>query len=106
FLEYFQTVSGIKVFEGQVQVAVSQNGEVLSVREGFLVPVRKIKVKPALNESAAIAKAFEYAGRNVFPSFSETRSRASAGESASFANPVEPDLEEVLSELNVVRIND
>jgi Zn-dependent metalloprotease len=106
FLEYFQTVSGIKVFEGGVQVAVSKNGEVLSVREGFLVPVRKMKVKPALNESEAIARAFEYSGAEVFPSFAETRSRTSVGDSAAFANPVEPQLAEVLSELNVVRIND
>lgn len=106
FLEYFQTVSGIKVFEGGVQVAVSKNGEVLSVREGFLVPIRKIKTRPALKESEAIAKAFEYSGAEVFPSFAETRSRISVGDSASFANPVDPQLEEVLSELNVVRIND
>jgi extracellular elastinolytic metalloproteinase len=106
FLEYFQTVSGIKVFEGGVQVAVSKNGEVLSVREGFLVPVRKMKIKPALKESDAIARAFEYSGAEVFPSFAETRARTSVGDSASFTNPVEPQLEEVLSELNVVRIND
>src|SRR6266850_612309 len=73
FLEYFQTVNGIRVFEGGVQVAISKNGEVLSVREGFLVPARKIRVTPSLDESAGIAKAFEYAGRDVFPSFDETR---------------------------------
>jgi hypothetical protein len=89
-----------------VQVAVSKNGEVLSVREGFLVPVRKMKIKPALKESEAIARAFEYSGAEVFPSFAETRSRISVGDSASFANPVEAQLSEVLSELNVVRIND
>ena len=38
FLKYAQTVGGgIKVFEGAVQVVVNKNGEVLSVREGFLV---------------------------------------------------------------------
>ncbi len=106
FLEYFQTVGGIKVFEGEVKVAISKNGEVLSVREGFLVPDRKTKVKPALYESAAIAKAFEYAGREVFPSFAETRSRSSIGGQSTFTNPLEPSLEDVLSELNIVRIND
>jgi len=106
FLEYFQTVNGIRVFEGGVQVAISKNGEVLSVREGFLVPARKIRVTPSLDESAGIAKAFEYAGRDVFPSFAETRTRTRKGDSSSFANPLEPNLEEVLSELNVVRIND
>lgn len=106
FLEYSQTVNGIKVFEGGVQVAISQNGEVLSVREGFLVPARKTKVKPALSELAAIAKAFEYAGTEVFPSFAETRSRRSTGDTAAFSNPLDPSLEEVLSELNVMRIED
>jgi Zn-dependent metalloprotease len=106
FLEYSQMVSGIKVFEGGVQAAVSKNGEVLSIREGFLVPIRKIKIKPTVNESEAIARAFEYSGAEVSPSFAETRSRISVGDSATFANPLEPQLEEVLSELNVVRIND
>jgi Zn-dependent metalloprotease len=107
FLEYSQTVNGIQVFEGEVKVAVSQYGEVLSVREGFLVPGgRKTKVKPALSEPAAIAKAFEYAGTDVFPSFAETRSRRSTGDTAAFSNPLDPNLEEVLSELNVMRIDD
>ncbi len=105
FLEYFQTVSGIKVFEGGVQVAVSRNGEVLSVREGFLVPAEKISSKGSLRESDAIARAFEYAGKNVNASFAETRSRVSPGDSAAFANPLDPSLSEVVSELNVVGVN-
>jgi hypothetical protein len=36
FLNYTQTVAGLKVFEGQVSVVVNKNGEVLNVREGFL----------------------------------------------------------------------
>jgi Zn-dependent metalloprotease len=107
FLEYAQTVNGIEVFEGEVQVAINQNGEVLSVREGFLVPAaRKTKVKPGLSEPAAIAKAFEYAGTEVFPSFAETRSRRSTGDTASYSNPLDPNLEEVISELNVMRVDD
>ena len=106
FLEYFQTVSGIKVFEGQIQVAVNRYGEVVSVREGFVVPTQKMIGKPAINEFDAIAKAFAYAGKDVIPSFAETRSRESQGDSAAFANPLDPNLEDVISELNVVRIND
>jgi Zn-dependent metalloprotease len=106
FLDYSQTVGGIKVFEGNVQVVVNKNGEVLSVREGFLVPEQKVKLKPSLTEGQGIARAFEYAGRTVSPSLVETRSRASKGESASFANPLRPDYEEVSSELNVVRVGD
>ncbi|HEU4594178.1 MAG TPA: M36 family metallopeptidase, partial [Pyrinomonadaceae bacterium] len=106
FLEYSQTVGGIKVFEGEVKVAVNKDGEVLSVREGFLLDGQTVKLKPTLSEAQGIAKAFEHAGREVLPSFAETRGRDSKGESSSFANPLDTGLEEVLSELNVVRVGD
>jgi Zn-dependent metalloprotease len=107
FLSYVQTVRGIKVFEGDVRVVVNGEGEVLSVREGFLAPQQlKIKTTPVLTESQGIAKAFEYAGRTVEPSFAETKGRAVKGGQSRFANPLSPDLEEVLSELNVVRVDD
>ncbi len=106
FLDYFQTVDGYKVFEGQVQAVVNKHGEVLSIREGFLVEGAHGKLKAALNESEGIAKAFEYAGRTVDPSFVEVRGRASKSESARFANPLNTDYEDVTSELNVMRVND
>ncbi|HEX5834313.1 MAG TPA: M36 family metallopeptidase, partial [Pyrinomonadaceae bacterium] len=104
FLSYTQTVGGLKVFEGQVQVVVNKNGEVLNVREGFLVAAPPRKRNGAMNEANAIAKAFEHAGRTVFPSFVETYSRASTTEMSRFANPLDLNLEEVLSEQNVVSI--
>ena len=104
FLDYFQTIGGIKVFEGQVQVVVNKNGEVLSVREGFLVDSPQVKLRSALTEAKAIAKAFEYAGRNVAPAFAETYARTSQSEMSRYANPLDLNLEEVLSELNVVRV--
>jgi Zn-dependent metalloprotease len=104
FLNYTQTINGLKVFEGQVQVVVNRNGEVLNVREGFLVDGPPLKRKGALSEAKAIAKAFEHAGRNVFPAFVENYTRASATEMSRFANPVDVNLEEVLSEQNVVRV--
>src|SRR5258705_5642385 len=72
FLKYVQTIGGIKVFEGGVQVVVNKNGEVLSVREGFLVSGQSVKLKPALSEAKGIAKALEYSGRKVDPSFAGT----------------------------------
>jgi Zn-dependent metalloprotease len=104
FLNYTQTVSGLKVFEGQVQAVVSKNGEVLNVREGFLVDGPPLHRKAAMSEPKAIAKAFEHAGRTVFPSFVENYSRASTTEMSRFANPLDLNLEEVLSEQNVVRV--
>lgn len=104
FLSYTQTVGGLKVFEGQVQVVVNKNGEVLNVREGFLVDGPPLRRKGALSEAKAIAKAFEHAGRTVAPSFVENYARASATEMSRFANPIDVNLEEVLSEQNVVGI--
>jgi Zn-dependent metalloprotease len=106
FLSYTQTVGGLKVFEGQVQVVVNQNGQVLNVREGFLVDGPPLRRNGAMSEARAIAKAFEHAGRNVFPSFVETYSRASTTEMSRFANPLDLNLEEVLSEQNIVRVGD
>jgi Zn-dependent metalloprotease len=104
FLNYTQTVGGLKVFEGQVQVVVNKNGEVLNVREGFLVDGPPLKRKGAMSEAKAIAQAFEHAGRTVAASFVENYSRASATEMSRFANPIDVNLEEVLSEQNVVRV--
>jgi Zn-dependent metalloprotease len=105
FLNYTQTVSGLKVFEGQVQLVVNKNGEVLSVREGFLVDAAPVVRKGGLTEAQGIAKAFEHAGRQVAQSFVETHSRVDAAEKSSFANPIDLNFEEVLSEKNVVRVN-
>ena len=104
FLSYTQTVAGLKVFEGQVQVVVNRNGEVLNVREGFLVDGPPRKRQGAMTEANAIAKAFEHAGRTVFPSFVENYARTSTTEMSRFANPLDPNLEEVLVEQNVVRV--
>ncbi|HEX8335451.1 MAG TPA: M36 family metallopeptidase, partial [Pyrinomonadaceae bacterium] len=106
FLDYAQTVGGLKVFEGNVSVVVGRAGEVLNVRQGFLVNSQKVNTSPALSEAEGLAKAFEHAGRAVGTSFAETRGRSNAGDSAAFANPLDPAYEDVLSELNVVRVKD
>jgi len=104
FLQYAQTVGGLKVFEGGVQVAVNRNGEVLSVREGFLVDGQTADLSPAVGENDAIVKAFANVGRSIDSSLVETRARGEKSESASFANPLGTQLEDVLSELNVLRV--
>lgn len=106
FLDYTQTVNGIKVFEGDVRVAVGRSGEILSVREGFLVNGQAAGAKPKLTEAQGIARAFEHAGRSVIPSFAEMRVRAMKSENSEFANPLDTNLENVLSELNFVRVGD
>ncbi|MFN2416039.1 MAG: M36 family metallopeptidase [Pyrinomonadaceae bacterium] len=106
FLDYAQTVGGLKVFEGNVKVAVGRAGEVLNVRQSFVVNGQKANLRPTLTEAEGIARAFEHAGRAVTPSFAETRGRASSSDSSAFANPLNPAYEDVLSELNVVRVKD
>jgi Zn-dependent metalloprotease len=106
FLDYSQRIGGIKVFEGNVQVVVNRNGEVLSVREGFLVNGQKVALKPTLTEAQGIARAFEHAGRSVIQSFVKTHARTSQSEFSSFANPLKPSYEDVLSQLNIVRVGD
>lgn len=106
FLRYSQTVSGIKVFEGEVQVVVNTNGQVLSVREGFLTAGSLGKLRPSVSETEGLTRAFGYAGREVDGAFVEIAGRASKGAAARFANPLGADFEEVLSELNVVRVGD
>jgi fungalysin metallopeptidase (M36)/fungalysin/thermolysin propeptide len=104
FLEYAQTVGGLKVFEGGVQVVVNKNGEVLSVREGFLIDGQTADLNPTVDENQAIVKAFGYADRNIDSSLVETRPRNEKSESSAFANPLGTQLEDVLSELNVLRV--
>lgn len=104
FLDYAQTVGGVKVFEGNVKVVVNRAGEVLNVRQGFIVNGPRPKVEPTLSEAEGLALAFEHAGRKVTPDFAETRARVSKADNSAFANPLSPNLEDVLSELNVVRV--
>jgi hypothetical protein len=106
FLNYTQTVEGIKVFEGDVKTAVNGNGEVLFVNEGFLISGQQVALEPTLDEAQGIAAAFEHAGRKVIPAFAETLSRSSKSEMSAFANPLSAGNEEVLSELNVLRVGD
>jgi hypothetical protein len=101
---WLKSAGGLKVFEGQVQVVVNQNGEVLNVREGFLVDGPPLRRRGAMSETNAIVKAFEHAGRTVFPSFVENYARTSATEMSRFANPLDLNLEDVLTEQNVVRV--
>jgi Zn-dependent metalloprotease len=106
FLDYAQTVGGYKVFEGNVRVVVNNSGEVLSVREGFLVTGQKVKLTPTLTEAQGIVKAFEHAGRTVNASFTRITARKTRTEFSSYKNPLKSSYEDVLAELNVVRVAD
>lgn len=106
FLRYAQTVGGIKVFEGEVSIVVNRNGEVLNVREGFLVSGQAVDLAPRFSEVEGIAQAFKYSGKEVGTRLVGLKARAMKDESSQFANPISPEREDVLSELNVLRIGD
>ena len=106
FLNYVQTINGVKVFQGQVQVAVSAKGEVVSVMEGQIIPDGEIDVTPALTESEAITEAFKYSGRQVAGGFETVEGHARAGDRAKFRNPLGPSFDDILSELRIMRVGD
>ena len=104
FLDYYQTVAGIKVFEGQVQVVVNNAGEVLSVRQGFLIDGQAVDATPAFNEEQGIAQALKYAGKSAKRTVARIYTSEAIGQMSRFANPINASYEDILSELNVVRV--
>lgn len=105
FLSYVQRIGNVKVFEGGIQVAVNRSGQVLSVREGFLVDGQTVALKSGLTEAEGIAKAFEHAGKSV-KTVSADGARATRGDTSAYTNPLNPNYEKVISELNVLRVGD
>jgi hypothetical protein len=95
----------VKVFQGQVQVAVSNKGEVVSVMEGEIIPDGEIDVTPALTESEAITEAFKYSGRQA-SAFETVEGHTRAGDRAKFRNPLGPSFDDILSELRIMRVGD
>jgi Zn-dependent metalloprotease len=106
FLVYHQTVGGVEVFQGQVQVAVNKSGEVISVMEGLLVPNSGISTTPTLTETEALSRAFTYSARQVSDEFEMTDARAARGEQAKYKNPLGPSHDDVISELRIMRVGE
>ena len=106
FLNYTQTIDGMTVFQGQVQVAVSKGGEVLSVNEGMILPNGKASARTNLSEEKALLKAFEYAARQVASPPVLLEPRARTGDRANFANPLGANFENIMSDLTVMRVGE
>ncbi|HKX27020.1 MAG TPA: M36 family metallopeptidase [Blastocatellia bacterium] len=104
FINYEQTINGIPVFQGQIQVALSQSGQILSVMEGMLIPKGEIDTTPALSESEGLQRAILQAGQQAPSLFTMTRDRAAIGERAIYQNPLGEGRDEILSDLMVMRI--
>jgi extracellular elastinolytic metalloproteinase len=106
FLHYNQMIDGIGVFQGQVQVAVSAEGEVLSVMEGMVIPGGRVDTTPALSEEAALAEAFKYAARDAPDTFEVVEARAARGDRAKYRNPMGSEHDDIISDLRIMRVGD
>jgi extracellular elastinolytic metalloproteinase len=106
FLNYAQTIDGLNVFQGQVQVAVNKNGEVLSVNEGMIIPNGRASAKTKLSEEQALLKAFEYGARQIATAPVLLEPRDGIGDQAIFANPLGANFENIMSDLSVMRVGE
>lgn len=106
FLSYEQTISGITVFHGHVQVAVNSNGEVISVNEGMVIPDGKAKTKTKLSEQKALRKALKYAGRESASSPVLLEQRAEKGDRSIFANPLGAGFDNIISDLRIMHVGE
>jgi extracellular elastinolytic metalloproteinase len=104
FLNYEQMIDGIHVFQGQVQVAVNADGQVLSINEGLVIPDTRINTTPRLSESEALQRAFLLAGRLAPASFEMMEDRSAKGERAVYQNPLGKDREGILSGMRIMRV--
>lgn len=106
FLNYSQAIGGVRLFQGQIQMAVSAEGEVLSVMEGMILPNGSVDTTPILTEQAAIAEAFKYSGREAPGEFDVLQARVARGDRATYRNPLGSAYDDIISELRIMRVAD
>jgi len=104
FLNYEQMIDGVSVFQGQVQVAVNAFGQVISINEGLVIPDPLINTIPRLSEGEGMHRAFLFAGRQAPASFDMMESRLAKGDRSVYRNPLGENLENVLSEMKIMRV--
>ncbi len=104
FLNYEQMIDGVPVFQGQVQVAVNAEGQVIAVNEGQVIPSAAINTSPRLSEGEGIQRALLAAGRQAPASLEMIESRAAKGDRAVYRNPLGEGREEILSEMTIMRV--
>jgi extracellular elastinolytic metalloproteinase len=104
FLNYEQMIDGIPVFQGQVQVAINADGQVMAVNEGQVIPNARINTTPRLSESEGMHRAFLHAGRLAPASFEMMENRLEKGERAVYRNPFGGSREDILSEMRIMRV--
>src|SRR5262249_55639281 len=86
------------------QVAVNGNGQVISVNEGMVIPGAGISTIPTFSEVEGLQKAFQFAGVQAPASFNMVENRLAKGDRAVYQNPFGENLENVLSEMRIMRV--
>ena len=104
FLNYEQMIDGIPVFQGQVQVAVNADGQVISISEGLVIPDPRINTTPRLSESEGMQRALLFSGRQAPASFEMMEDRLAKGERAVYRNPLGESREDILSGMRIMRV--
>lgn len=104
FLNYEQMIDGVSVFEGAVQVAVDNQGQVMSVNEGMLIPTVAMSTTPRLSENEGLKMALLYSGKQAPASFEMIERRSARGDRALFRNPMGGDRENLYSEMKIMRV--
>ena len=104
FLNYEQTIDGIPVFQGQVQVALNSAGQVMSVNEGFVIPNTIMDTNPKISEREGLQQAFLSTGRLAPPSFELMQNRQERGGRSVYQNPLGGNRENLLSGLTIMRV--
>ncbi|MGA9771960.1 MAG: M36 family metallopeptidase [Blastocatellia bacterium] len=106
FLHYNQMIDGVGVYQGQIQIAVSNVGEVLSVMEGMVLPNGKIDTTSALSEAEALTEAFKFSGRQNPGSLRIVADRLEKGDRVRYKNPLGKNYEDILSEPVIMRVGE
>jgi hypothetical protein len=104
FLNYEQMIDGVSVFQGQVQMALSAAGEVISAGEGLVVPNATMNTTPRMGENEAMQKAVLFAGKQAPASFDVMITRPAKGDRSLYRNPFGANREALISDLKIMRV--
>src|SRR6266511_4732171 len=104
FLNFEQTFDGFHVFQGQVKVAINHEGQVMSIAVGHVIPGAGPSTIPTVSEVGGLQRAFQFAGVQVPASFNMVENRLAKGDRAVYQNPFGENLENVLSEMTIMRV--
>jgi hypothetical protein len=105
FLKYEQRVGDVPVFDSEISVSVTAQGEVVMATAGHLVQQPDVAPDVALTEDDAIAKAFEHCGATIPMARLEARVETDETGMAAYANPIDASLEDVLAARTLVNVH-